>query len=446
MSFRTLHSGSAFYAKADMARHFAGVALEIEPRLDFVKIKAERKGSLLSLLKSIRGLESSLTQILIVSFGVSVLSLMLPIILQVALDVVLPQFDLDLLAIVSIVLRCLRPSKRSGFGCAITSFCDLQRSSKPRSRATSWDMPSGCRCAFSRTHPGDIVARLDSIHQVKQFLANGLVVAFTESIMSLMVLGLMFYYSPTLTGFVVATLVILMFLRMVSFPALKEASNASLVAHSEERSKLLDGLRRADTLKVHNAADHYTARWFESFVHFANHDFRSLSIQLRADLALHVLMAACTVLTLYFGITAVMQSEMSVGMLYAFFALRTSFFDKMDHLVRELLHFSVLSVHLQRIEEMTQEAPSLCGKRRASSGGSAARSRSMASTCNSRRRKSRSFAARPLRSMSARTKALPSSAHQEAGNRACSRSSRACILRTRPDPHRRTTARAVRTF
>ncbi len=64
-----------------------------------------------------------------------------------------------------------------------------------------------------------------------------------------------------------------------------------------------------------------------------------------------------TVTTLYMGVTDVMKSTLSVGVLYAFFALRGSFFTVMNTLIMSLLQLSVMRAHFGRLDDVLNEAP-----------------------------------------------------------------------------------------
>lgn len=357
----TIHDpafGKRVYEADDMRRHFSGVALEFEPRLDFTKVQNTTRSQLWSVLKSCRGLESTISQIVVVSLAVSILALMTPILLQVALDVVLPQFDLDLLTLLALGLCCFMVFEATGKW--LRDFVILRSSLLFQMFFTrnvvghSMRLPTSY---FEERHPGDFVARLDSIENVKTYLVRGLVSSFADSMMSVLAVALMMYYSPQMTAFVVLTLVILVILRFMFVPSLKSTSTMTLEAHSKERQRILDGLTRFSSLKVHNAGERHAARWFQSFVGFINSDYRAKKTEITVELILHIIVAISTVVTLYIGIVSVMKAEMSVGMLYAFFALRQTFFERVNELTTQLMHLSVMGVHLQRINDIVDQKP-----------------------------------------------------------------------------------------
>ncbi|WP_156387697.1 MULTISPECIES: peptidase domain-containing ABC transporter [unclassified Methylobacterium] len=350
--------GLRLYQRADMERYFSGVALEFEPRIDFSKVESKSATSFFELFRSIRGLGNVLSQVTIVSLAIGLLSLSTPILLEIALDTVIPQTDLDLLAVLTIGLGFFLVFEAIAKG--LRDYITLRSSILLQIAFTRNVVGHAMRLPlkfFESRHPGDFVVRLDSIEHVKASLVGGLVASVADALMSILIVGLMFYYSPAMTMVSLLTLVAVLALRFVSFPALRRYTDASLDAHSQERSLLIDGLRRIQTLKAHNTSELFTMRWFESFVRFANTDFQARKAAIATELFIHIAIVLSTVLTLYMGVTGVMKSTLSVGMLYAFFALRNHFFEIVNLLATNLLQFSIMKVHFKRLDDVIgQEA------------------------------------------------------------------------------------------
>ena len=345
--------GLRLYERADMERYFSGTALEFEPRIDFSAVEAKSGLSFLDLLRSIRGLSGVLAQITVVSLAIGLLGLATPILLEVALDTVIPQTDLDLLTVLTIGLGCFMTFEAVAKW--LRGYITLRSSILLQIAFTRNVVGHAMRLPlkfFESRHPGDFLVRLDSIEHVKANLVGGLVASVADAAMSVLIIALMLYYAPAMTGVALLTLACVLVLRFVSFPALRRHTDASLDAHSQERSLLFDGLRRIDTLKAHNTAELFTMKWFDSFVRFANTDFRARKAAIDTELFMHVAIVLSTIVTLYMGVTAVMKSTLSVGMLYAFFSLRNHFFETVNVLTNNLLSFSVMKVHFRRLDDV----------------------------------------------------------------------------------------------
>lgn len=88
-------------------------------------------------------------------------------------------------------------------------------------------------------------------------------------------------------------------------------------------------------------------------------DFLSRKLQIDAQLLIHVIVMLGTVATLYAGVAAVLINRMTIGMLYAFFALRGSFFLMADTLTINLMHLTVPGSHVRRLEDGIQADPEI---------------------------------------------------------------------------------------
>ncbi|MDP4026557.1 peptidase domain-containing ABC transporter [Methylobacterium sp. NEAU 140] len=349
--------GLRIYDRADMERMFSGVVLEFAPRVDFQRLRAERKLGFVEIFHTTRGLAGTVWQIALVSIAIALLSLAMPVLLQLSLDVVIPQVDLDLLHVLALGLLLMMLFEAVGRWLRDT--ITLRASTLLQLQFTRNVVGHAFRLPlsyFELRHPGDFVARTDSIDHIKGFLVGGLVTALADTATSVLLVGLMLYYSPLMAAVTLLTLVAVLALRVLTFPRLNRATAGSLEARSEERARLLDGLRRVDSLKAHNGAELFALRWFESFSRFANLDFRARKAGIDAELFMHAVIAASTVATLYLGITGVIGNALTIGTLYAFFALRGDFFERVNALTTNLLHLSAMRVHFQRLDDVVGHA------------------------------------------------------------------------------------------
>ena len=350
--------GLRIYDRADMERLFSGVVLEFQPRMDFARITADRRLGFLEVLRATNGLGNTVWQICLVSFAIALLSLGMPVLLEIALDVVIPQVDLDLLRVLAVGLAAMMVFEAVGRwlrdAIILRSSTLLQLQFTRNVVGHAFRLPLGY---FERRHPGDFAVRVDSIDHIKTFLVGGLVTAVADTATSVLLVGLMTYYAPLMAGVTLLTLAAVLVARALTFPALRRYTAASLEARSEEQARLLDGLRGVAALKAHNATDLFAMRWFESFARFANTDFRARHATIDAELFMHLVIAVSTVMTLYLGVSAVIGNSLTIGSLYAFFALRGDFFERVNRLTVNLMHLSVMRVHFQRLDDLVgQEA------------------------------------------------------------------------------------------
>ncbi len=94
--------------------------------------------------------------------------------------------------------------------------------------------------------------------------------SIADGIMSVLLVGMMYYYAPAMAGVSVLTLVVAVLVRFATYPEIARATTLSLESRSEEQARLLDGLAQIATLKVSNSGSFFALKWLESFTRFAN--------------------------------------------------------------------------------------------------------------------------------------------------------------------------------
>ena len=355
--------GRRVFTRADFDKHFSGVALEFQPRVSLEKIVSKDGLSLWSIITATGGFRATFWKVLSVSIAVGLLALASPILLQVSLDFVLPQSDLDLLAIIAVGLGAMLIFEAVGNW--LRDMLILRASIGMQLQFSRSVVGHGLRLPlryFEARHPGDFVTRLNSVDQVKAFAADGMVRSLADTSVSVISVALMFYYSLSMTMMVLATLVLAIGMRTLFLQRTREATTEALTAKTDEVSTLLDGLDRIQIVKAHNVAGRIEQRWFEKLSRYAGRDFISRRLQVDTQLAVHMVVIVGTVATLYAGVTAVLLNQMTIGMLYAFFALRGAFFAMVDTLTTNLMHLTVIKSHVRRLEDVIQNEPEASAK------------------------------------------------------------------------------------
>jgi ATP-binding cassette subfamily B protein RaxB len=361
----TIHNpaaGICRYTATELVEHFSGYVLELMPGQTFETIVRAKKYTLQRILELTHGLKASLIQVIVVSVVSSLMMMLLPILVQVALDSVLPRSDFDLLGVLAggVMLVMLTVGlaqwlqKRIIANAGSAFFAQLTRNAVGH----IFRLPLRY---FESRHPGDIATRLDSVDNVRNVVTKSFVAGTVDLIMILFSGTIMFMYAPTLASLVSALFLVVVGVRLGLYPALRRQGSLALKFKAEERARLIDNLRAAAALKSANATLHTTSRWYDSFVRHVNAGFRIQLTESNAVLLVDAVTALGMALTLYYGVTAVIAQQMTVGMLYAFFTYRTMFFDKIDNLVTTMTEVSMLGANMARLADFLEEEPEPVG-------------------------------------------------------------------------------------
>jgi ATP-binding cassette subfamily B protein RaxB len=361
----TIHNpaaGISRYTAEELGEHFSGYVLEIMPGQTFETIVRAKKYTVRKILELTHGLKASLAQIIVFSTVASMLVMLLPILVQVALDSVLPRSDFDLLGVLAGGLMLVMVTvalaewfqKRIVANAGSAFFAQLTRNAVGH----IFRLPLRY---FESRHPGDIATRLESIDSLRNVVTKSLVAGTVDIIMILFSGTIMFLYAPGLAALVSVLFLVVIGIRLALYPTMRRQGALALKFKAEERSRLIDNLRAAAALKSANATLPATSRWYDSLVRHVNAGFRIQLTEANAVLLVEIVTALGMAVTLYYGVAAVVAQQMTVGMLYAFFTFRTMFFAKIDNLVTTMTEVSMLGANMARLADFLEQEPEPVG-------------------------------------------------------------------------------------
>lgn len=351
-------AGVRRFTQRDVDDHFGGFALELQPGGTFAAIVHEKKYPLRRILDLTDGLKTSMWQVVAVSIAGSLVAISMPMIVQVALDSVIPRNDVDLLTVLSggLLLLMLTTGitqwlqKRIVTNSGSAFYAQLTRNAVGH----IFRLPLSY---FESRHPGDIATRLESVDSVRRVVTQSFVTGVVDLIMILLSGTIMFIYAPGLAAIITSLFLVVVAIRIGFYPVMQRQGMLALMARSEERSRLIDSLRAVAAVKAANATVPITSRWYDSLVRQTNASFRVQITEANAVLLVDIVTAVGTAVTLYWGVGAVISQEMTVGMLYAFFTYRTLFFDRIDSLVTAMTEVSLLGANMNRLGDFLETKP-----------------------------------------------------------------------------------------
>ena len=348
--------GQRTYQTEDMRNLFSGTLLELSRTNGFVQIATAKKLTLRRVISQVDGLKASALQVIAISVAVASLSLLLPVIVQEALDDVIPRRDGGLL--LALAVAFMAATTLSAIGEWYRQRILLNAGTSFIAQFTRgavhhiFQLPLGY---FEARHPADLSVRLDSIEHIKSVVVQALVTAIVDAIVIVLAAAMMFAYAPALAGVIVATLVIVAITRLTALPMIASVGGVALRARSEERARLMDSLRAIAPLRVGQALGRATDRWYSSLLRHLNAEFKVGNLEANLSLALHIMVGVGTSATMYLGVAAVMANKLTVGMLYAFFTFRTLFFERLDSVVTSTVQLSMLPANMARLRDFAEQ-------------------------------------------------------------------------------------------
>ncbi|MBT9492113.1 MAG: peptidase domain-containing ABC transporter [Paucibacter sp.] len=343
---------------AELSRHFTGVALELRPGADFAPQAAAPQLRWRQLFGRISGLKRSLVQILGLALALEMLALLSPFLLQWVVDGVLVSADRDLLVTLGLGFGLL-VLLQVGVG-ALRSWAVLYLSA---SLNVQWltqvfahllKLPLAW---FEKRHIGDIWSRFNSVQLIQRTLSTRFAEAILDGLMVILTLGLMWIYSPSLSGLALLAVAAYALLRWAFFRPLREASEEALVHEAKQNSHFLESLRGAQAVKLFNAQAERSAAFANLVVEQMNAGIAVRRLDLWMDVGHKLLFGLERVAIIWLGALLVLERELSVGMLFAFLAYKEQFTLRLAGLIDKGIELSMLRLQGERLADIVLTAP-----------------------------------------------------------------------------------------
>ncbi len=346
-------SSSKWMGFDELSKHFTGVALELRPASNF-EIGDERERLRFSQLwKQMVGLKRAIFQILILSMVLQAFVLASPYYMQIAIDRVVPSDDLDLLAVlamgfglfmlINVITSLLRgfvllwAGSTLGYGLAVNIARKLFR------LPISW---------FESRHVGDILSRFQSLGPIQQLLLTGAVAAVIDGLMAVLTLTAMFFISPILAAIAVAAFLLYLLVRIITFSLERNATEETIVTGASEQSVLIETLRGMTALRLFNKETHRLAFWQTKLTGSVNAGVGLARIGLWQSTANSLIFGIENILTIYFAIRFVIDTDFTVGFVFAYMSYKGQFISKAISLVDQFIRFRMAGLHLERLSDI----------------------------------------------------------------------------------------------
>ena len=341
-----------------LSNHFTGIAVEFTPQADFKAVQARIKPRISLLWSRLVGLKRAITQTLVLSVILQAIVLLSPFYLQLVVDAVLPRGDSSLLLALAIgfgglvILRALAEAVR---GWAILVYGN-QMSLQMVGNVFRHLICLPARY-FERRHVGDIISRMGSTVPIQEALTQSVPAVLIDGAMAVLMLIVMFIYSPLLGGIVLATVLGLILATWIIYPHLRRTQEESIYAKALENSHVIESIRAITTVKMFGREAEREAAWRNLYTDFINANV-GYGKWVVARKFFETLLTGLQVVLVVWAAVSLMLGEGSgftLGMLVAFLAYRQYFTDAVVQLLEKGIEFNLLSLHLDRLSDIIFE-------------------------------------------------------------------------------------------
>lgn len=342
----------------EVSKHFTGVALELTPTPRFERKRAEPALALRKLMGRIQGLPAALGQVLALALVLEVFALASPLFVQSVLDQVVAGGDRSLLALLGVgfllltVLQVGVSALRSWVVIWLGTTLNLAWAGNVFGHLLK--LPEDY---FSKRHLGDITSRFQATSVIQNTLTTRAVETALDGVMTLLTLGMMLLYSRVLAVITLIAFALYAALRALSYRVFRESNLGAIVAAARQQSQFMESVRGAQTIRLYHRAAQHTGRYLNAATETAN---RTLEVQ-RYDLlfgSLNGLIFGIERITVvWLGAIAVLDGNLSAGMLMAFIAYSDQFTGRGAAFINYLVDLRLLRLQGERLADIVLTAP-----------------------------------------------------------------------------------------
>lgn len=260
-----------------------------------------------------------LAEVLLVSVVLQLFALVTPLFFQVVMDKVLVHrgfSTLDVIAaglLVVMVFEVVLSGLRTHLFSHTTSRIDVELGARLFRHLLS--LPLAC---FHARRAGESVARIRELEQIRSFMTGNGITLVLDLSFSLVFIGVMLLYSPTLTLIVVLSLPCYLVLSLLATPLLRRRLDEQFRRGADNQSFLVETVTAIDTVKAMAVEPRWCRKWEDQLAGYVKAAFRAGVVANWAGNGVSLIGKLVTLVTMWLGAHLVIGGELSVGQLIAF--------------------------------------------------------------------------------------------------------------------------------
>lgn len=337
----------------EVSASFSGVALEVWPGQHFSKKDEARPVRILSLIGKVTGLGKSFGQIITIAFVLQILGLVSPLFMQWVIDHALVSGNWDLLTTLAL-----------GFGLLVlvTQAITVLSAWASMYLSTAWSVQWNANIFthllrlpmpwFEKRHLGDVVSRFGSAGSIQSTLTSTFITSMIDSVMVILVIVLIFMYSPLLSWISIGAMTFYTLCRVLWYRPLRLATQEQIVHSAKQNSHFLETVRGARAIKLYRNQDNRRSGWLALLADQVNSGLRVQKMQILYGLINGVVFGIVGIVVVWLAARMVLRGEFTVGMMMAYMSYQGQFSSRITSLIDSVFAIKMLSIHGERLADI----------------------------------------------------------------------------------------------
>lgn len=297
-----------------------------------------------------------LLQVLLISFILQLCGLAAPFFTQVIIDKVLVHRSLNTLDIMIIgmiliaVFQNWMTSLRSYIFNHTTNKIDVTLSSRMFKTITALPMKF-----FQKWQVGEVVSRVGELENLRSFLTGSSLTLVLDLLFAIIYLGVMFFYSTTLSLVVMIMLPLFIILNLIIAPIYKRLINYRFLIGAENQSFLIETITGMRTVKSMTIERQFVRKYEEILAKYVNAVFDVINLTNIAGSIGGFLQQTFNLAILWVGAYYVMEQKITVGELIAFQMMAGQLISPIMRIISTWQYFQQARVSVERLGDIMNE-------------------------------------------------------------------------------------------
>ncbi|WP_433691741.1 type I secretion system permease/ATPase [Herbaspirillum seropedicae] len=306
----------------------------------------------------------TLAEVLLISLVLQLIGLITPMFFQVVMDKVLVNHAMMTLNVIAVgliaatVFEAVLTGIRTAIFANASSKIDVELGSRLFSHLLSLPLSY-----FQVRRAGDSIARVRELENIRSFLTGNAMTLVLDIMFSFVFLGVMLWYSVSLSLIVLASIPVYVLLSLVFTPLLRERLNDKFNKSAENQSFLVETLTGMDTVKAMAVEPRWQQKWDKQLAAYVAAGLTTTNISLLASGAVGLVSKLVTVGIMWLGALLVVKNEMSVGELVAFNMLAGQVASPILRLAQLWNDFQQIGISMSRLADVLDARTEVAGNR-----------------------------------------------------------------------------------
>ena len=305
-----------------------------------------------------------LAEILLISFVLQLIGLATPLFFQVVMDKVLVNHAMKTLNVIAIGLICATVFEALLSG--IRTWVFAHTSSKI-------DVELGARlfrhllnlplAYFQSRRVGDSVARIRELENIRSFLTGNVMTLVLDLLFSFVFLGVMLWYSVTLTLVVLASIPVYVLLSVVFTPVIRARLDDKFNKGAENQSFLVETISGIDTVKALAVEPRWVQKWDQQLAAYVTSGLSVTNVATIAGGGVTLVSKLVTAAIMWLGATLVIDKQLTVGELVAFNMLAGQVSSPILRLAQLWNDFQQVGISMSRLGDILNTRTEIAGQK-----------------------------------------------------------------------------------